>query len=886
MFGGYQSSNQSNIVNNNINSSVSNSTAIQSMLNVDQDASVNATNVFEGDQLRLRNKCSIGQNIDVDQEVEQDITAISKSDISYDTNLSTNITNDLKNDLTQKTPGFAGGFLSAQINNQLNKVSNSVNNNIRNNIFINRNQFISSLAKQNDKNIIKYNEVDCEDSEIYQNQNIQQKLSQEAVVSSDDTVSMTNVIAVTLTNTLSNTASQGPSLFGTIVGVLFMFVMLAKAYYTTENSKSTLEKVFFIWFASYIFFAVIMWCIMLFASDTLPFVGVVTKFEEPWFGSYCSDADFKDHAPDIDECLKQATNRKHWEHNWKEDSIRKHMNMSDISGTPISSSFTKDKQGIVCEKGSDGEKCRENAEDDYIAEMRLRTSVECSNIYDSNTNEFATTLEDNDFHYHHDFYSNIGPGGKWTVDESVKVKPVKIRNNQVQNDESIEILQPGTGYFTGGPYITKCVNKNGGACCKPGQTCRDGDDSNLTVYVNSLSSCSTNLAYLSEGIMSSQTNADDKYGLGCYKSIMPSESLSLPWQGALFLDGEDNPEQCPTSTMSSIAATVGYCMDTGGQTCMSADKCSVNYLKALNDNDHSARQGDHLREQEPLTICPPKNVGEEGGCILEINGVNKIVIENASEPGVKEKHMFHPDNIYTIDSNPPAGYKKPLYRNTDKGFNVLWSNDIKKPPTDSGGTGITAENSIWATSSLIKTKNEEGHNSDWTIDKFIDGKQKKDSICQEMNAGSVIINGHRIWSFDDNRGMGNICESKFKLNPILVKQYDKETNEKTFRTSPVGDSISPGGYIELGCEEKLISESSSGEKCYCKSGANITKTLNSNGWLYGIGLIPFGLSFIIAVFATLFIRRFNKVGKDVTGGNLDANEISTNVRNMGISFED
>ena len=431
MFAGYQSSQQGNIVNNNVNSSVLNSTAITNNLDVTQEANIEAVNSFHAKNMVLKKGCDFRQIIRETQISDQDITAISKSDISYDTNLSTNITNDLKNDLTQEAPGFAGGFLSAQINNQLNEVSNDVNNSIRNDVFIKRNNFISSIANAGGENsIILDGDLTCEGAKLYQSQDIQQDLSQQAILSSDDKVVTKNVISVTLQNTLSNTASQGPSLFGTIVGVLFMFVMLAKAYYTNEFSKSKLEKVFFIWFASYIFFAVIMWCIMLFASDTLPGTSiVVTKFEEPWFGfgSYCTDEDFNERVGDhIDKCLEKATDREHWEYKWKGGSIRKYMNMPDISGTPISSSFTKDKKGDECEKGSDGENCREDAEDDYIAEMRLRTSVECSNIYDSNNNEFTTTLEDDDFYYHHDFYSNIGGDDTWAGDKSIKVKPVKL----------------------------------------------------------------------------------------------------------------------------------------------------------------------------------------------------------------------------------------------------------------------------------------------------------------------------------------------------------------------------------------------------------------------------------------------------------------------------
>ena len=78
MFAGYQSSQQSNIVNNNINSSVSNSTAITSELDVDQQVSSSAVNAARGKNFIGSGNCSVEQNIDVTQKVSQDISAISK----------------------------------------------------------------------------------------------------------------------------------------------------------------------------------------------------------------------------------------------------------------------------------------------------------------------------------------------------------------------------------------------------------------------------------------------------------------------------------------------------------------------------------------------------------------------------------------------------------------------------------------------------------------------------------------------------------------------------------------------------------------------------------------------------------------------------------------
>lgn len=868
MFAGYQSSQQSNIVNNNINSSVSNSTAISDKLITNQEAGVSALNELKqsspGGKLTLKN-CKIGQDIDVSQNITQDITAISKSDISYDTNLSTNVTNDLKNDLNQESPGFAGGFLSAQINNQLNKVSNDVNNTIRNNIFIKRNKFISSIENVEGHNLINYDEVDCEDGEIYQNQNINQDLSQKAMLSDDDKVVTKNVIAVTLQNTLSNTASQGPSWAGLIAGIFFLLVT---GYISSkQNGDSSLKKIFFIWLTLYILFALLVWIyILIMDHDTLPFVGVVTEYQKPWFGEYCSDEDFKNRVGDnIDKCIEQTNHREYWEHNWKKHSIRKNMNMNDISGTPISSSFTKDKSGKECEKGSNGLECREDngetAEDDYIAEMRLRTSVECSNIYDSNDNEFTTTLEDDDFYYHHDFYSNIEEDNKWARDKSVTVDPVKLRNNQVHNDESIEILQPGTGYLTGGPYITTCRNRNGDYCCKEGKTCTDGDGSNLKVYVNSLSSCSTDPDYLNSNTMRDISDGES-YGFACYKSKEPGGITGL-WNSSLALKDDGNPELCPSNTLSSITKTLGYCSDAGGTTCMAADKCSINYLTHLNNRDksQSLASSSHVNNNGYTAdgrlnlqnlVCPPKTGGEEGGCILEVNGVNKIIIDNADDDDVINNHEFHPDNIYTIDSDPPEGLgvKKPIYH--EPGFKVAWSNDIEHPPQ-----GLGHKYSIWATSALIKTTNEETQNENWKVDTFNGGDERSESVCQILADGTYIINKDRKWEYDDKRDMGNICESKFKLNPILVKEYNKETKEKSFRKSS-------GGNIQLGCDVKSLSDSSSGAKCYCKSGENVSKTLNSDGWLYGIVLYPLGLSVIVSVLAFLFISfRFNKVAENL-----------------------
>ena len=110
---------------------------------------------------------------------------------------------------------------------------------------------------------------------------------------------------------------------------------------------------------------------------------------------------------------------------------------------------------------------------------------------------------------------------------------------------------------------------------------------------------------------------------------------------------------------------------------MSADKCSINYLTELNNNDKKlTNSGGHVTNQNYQQICKPPSGGETTGCTLEVNGVNKIIIDNADNGEVKKKHKFHPDNIYTIDSNPTRNdVKKPIYH--DPNFKVLWSNQIK-----------------------------------------------------------------------------------------------------------------------------------------------------------------------------------------------------------------
>ena len=846
MFGGFQSSNQDNIVNNNISSSVSNSTGISSTLVVDQAASVSAYNSAQGDTLRLHG-CHWVQDIDVTQNVSQDITSISKSDTSYDNNLSTDITNDLQNDLTQETPGFAGGFFSAQVNNQLNKVSNDVRNNIRNSVSIDRQNFISSLAKTDGQNTLDYKTVDCTDSDISQSVHLDQDLTQNALVKANDKITMKNIIVNTLHNTLKNTASQGPSLLGAIAFIVFCITGVIG-----KESDSNGVKIFSVWFGSYIFSAIIMGIIM-YINESLPIAGPVIEYTTSWFpgSKYCEDEDFEDRGVDPDKCAKNETDRMNWKFTWKDDSIRKHMDIEDIfshsPGGKLSDTFTQNNEGSPCPNGSDGDNCR-SASEDIVAEKMLRSSIECSNIYDKDTNTFSVSLDDNDFHYHHDFYAHIGDDNKWTEDENIKVNHVTIRHDEKKShpDESVYILQPGTGYLTGGPYITRCRNKDGTKCCKPGKTCEDGDDSNLQVNLSSGNSCATDPDFLAAGVTREEGSAEN-YGLDCYQSMGEVGASAQPLSGSLKFNQENNPISCSTeTTWSEITKFVGYCADTPSSPCMSADKCSVNYITYLNKQDvaNDKNQDKNTNSEidladisnfcTPAPSSPPDSTTH--GCVYEVNGVDKIVINNSDTSGVKEKHQFHSDNIYTIESNPSdPQYRKPVYHENE--FEVQWSNLISSPPE----VAIPAESGKWATSALIKTTNNLFRTDSWSHDPFTGGAASPESICRgDPNPGT--ISGKRRWE-----GMENICESKFKLNPILSKKWDDQEKEKKFNTSS-------GGNIQLGCELTEATQTID-RQCYCTSGVNLTKSFNSTGWWVGLFAIPLLISFICLIGAICYFEQ-------------------------------
>jgi len=843
MFGGFQSSRQDNIVNNNISSSVSNSTGISSTLVVDQAASLAAYNNAHGDTLTL-NHCRLSQDIDATQDISQDITSISKSDTSYDNNLSTDITNDLHNDLTQSAPGFAGGFFSAQVNNQLNKVSNDVRNNIRNSVSIDRQNFISSLGKSEGKNTLDYKTVDCTDSDISQSVHLGQDLTQKALIKANDKITMKNIIVNTLHNTLANTASQGPSLLGAIIAGLALCVTAAAGYYTESENVT----IFLCWLASFLFSFVILLIVMYFSDSLGPVV--VTKYETPWVGKYCGDEDFADRGVDPDKCAENETDRRNWEFTWKEDSIRKHMEIDDIfsrsPGKKLSDTFTQNKEGSPCPNGSDGENCRP-ASEDIVAEKMLRSSVQCSNIYNQDTNNFSVSLDDSDFHYHHDFYAYIGDDNKWTEDNNIKVNHVAIRHDAKRSwsDESVNILQPGTGYLTGGPYITRCRNKEGKKCCKPGKTCEDEDDSNLQVYLSSGGSCATNPSFLSAGI-TRQQNAAPNYGLDCYQSV--GKGIPEMLTGSLKLDTAHNPTPCgDTSTWSEITSFVGYCADSADSSpCMSADKCSVNYITHLNNDDIAKETSPGINSALNINnisqFCTPAPGAEPThGCVYEVKGVDKIVLKNSASPGVKEKHQFHSDNIYTIESNPKdTQYSKALYH--DSAFEVQWSNLISSAPK----VDIPAESGKWATSSLIKTTNYLGHSPSWSDDPFAGGNARSDSICRSDPNTDVISD--RKWD-----GMENICESKFKLNPILSKEWDDQEKEKKFSTSP-------GGNIQLGCELTEATQTID-RQCYCTEGAVLWKTFNSTGWTLLL-LIPSVIS-LFALGLALYYYKVHKKNSDL-----------------------
>jgi len=230
MFGNYQSSNQANIAQNNVDSKVSNSTTNltkSTLLAVNSTALENIGEV--AGNMNLSGNCRVTQNNSATSDSSQNLSSIATTNTSFDNNLSTNITNDLQADLDQSTPGLSGGYLSAQMNSQVNDVSNSVQNSIRNASYISRETAISNIKQDNQTNTWHVGgDFTCSgDASFSQGNTVSQKSLQNLKSNTNDKYSVVNDITTALDNSLTTKASQGGSIMMYIAIIVMAWLFMS-----------------------------------------------------------------------------------------------------------------------------------------------------------------------------------------------------------------------------------------------------------------------------------------------------------------------------------------------------------------------------------------------------------------------------------------------------------------------------------------------------------------------------------------------------------------------------------------------------------------------------------------------------------------------------------
>ena len=840
MLASWQSSKQDNIVKNNVDSAINNSVANLSSNTINFDSfNVSSSMITSGRDTTIKN-CNITGNANIDTNMTADIRSISKTDTQFDNTIGVNISNDLKNDTKQETPGMGGGFLSAQINNQLNEVSNEVSNKISNSVYIDRNNKINSLSENMaESGADAGRDFLCEDSSLDFSSNIGESTTMSIFADTDDKLKITNSVQVALDNKLSNKVEQGGSIGMAIIMCIFLVIVMGKtASSSGSGGKST---TIILWIA---FIVWITWVGIIANTEWILTDDEKYEFRKKTFlnlgygGSVCGDSELAlDENSKIseDECIQFYKDIHFWDKTWSDKTIRNKIKIEDGYGETIDyKNLKKDIYSPTpCPPDFNGplEDCR-TKEEDFKCEILLDRAFHC---VDPNVEHITQDM----LSYHHELYSSGG------ALDSINTKIRHLSGSSQPIDMSIDLIQPGTGYLTGGPYKTSCkrvINEETKSCCKednPG--CID-----IQVNLKSVDSCSSSEVAKQQGFDDDE-NVD---GYGCYKKsdekVTWGESKSL----SEYLFGDilwtrSGATQCTyrgvvDSFTGWLEGGLGVCADTEEAdgtkvSCVKGDKCFINYKTWQQTEDASTDQTLDVKPNiETIKAkCPSKFLEgstQNSGCIYEVGGVEQIKIMNASA-AEDSGHVIHPDNIYTIDSAGGAGGKKALWADEQTGFDVRYLKTKLENPPIFEGTPPPPIDGIWATSELLITTN-----SDNFSENYVSNKNDVFEICKKEK-NSILNN--RAWP-----GMENICEPKFKLMPLL-----SHTSESP--DSVITDSASMS--VTLGCSNPTLTEKMDKLKqCKCKGGSemDLEYSYTSTYWAYII------VSLIIILFIALILSFF------------------------------
>ena len=721
---GVQSSEQRNIINNNMRSSVSNSNSNVSK-NVMADSNTAYSSAKLVNEVGGEILCTPALDSSIDQDTKSNISLYSQTNTHFDTGLTTDITNDLKNKAKITTPSLgAAGLMSSQVNNQINRATNNVQNSIANNIYTNRTN-IASLKQDGTgtAELINRGKIVCPPGKptLHVDSTIVQKLQNDFISNTFDEAVATSRISTTLMNKFRNTVEMKGSPWYAVVGGV---VMLGAIVYIWRKKREPSDEGTIHVIAPVLIFLVIIWV------GGVWFVVHDEEYHE-WDTSdincedeYTLEDGFKGAKAEL--CLNKSAEAAKWG-----ESINDTATFAATYNSEGVWSGTSVRGTIIEENGLTAQYARLNY--DPYSPYDCTVDVKLLSAADTVTHTEKCRSIEEDYEWEQALRSACGccgcaPEKIGYDDEKSTYDNCKLDNSRQLGrhcDTSISIIQPGVGYKTGGPYKTTCRNivDDELVMCKK----NDGDDivdlddddpANITVKLISQTDC----------------HGKNPDAQKCYKAAIQSEdAVWSDIRASMF--GEASSEPC-----DGIPGPLGCPSDSDDDQrgCVKADSCRIDYLKAMDiEIDRATAAQEDVDDIEHDSHCPSDT------CIYKIHGVQEIMIED-----VPETHISSPNNIYTI-----------VRHHNDSRYESA-EDDMKDFRDRSLSPTIE---SVWRASSLIHSSN--GADEDYELAKYA-----------EMSRGPPSAeDGSRTYCTLAKRGPqldNNLCDCKFRRLPSCIR--DKE----------------------------------------------------------------------------------------------------------------
>lgn len=692
-FFGLQSSEQRNITENYIQSAVNNASSniTENTLLTNQLAYAEVDFVQAGTlKCPHINITAVAKN-----ENRQNIKVISETHTDYDTTLTNNITNTMKNAVKQKTPGLMeSGLFSSQVNNQLNQAVNNTKNNISNKFFTKRKNMISTDQTGKSKVTLRNEGIigcDGEGGTFDLRSEATNAVQTSFLLKTFDEESATSGISNTLTNSLSNVATQaGAGPFAAIIALaLFGCVYIYKNSGDDELDKGSGSiikdkiprniRVIILFIGLNI---IIGFCIYVLVQDDSYEIDnkKLTCDRSPWWDFFGDDDNYK-LKPEFDEdrneynediynyCSNLKKNTDEWgdirqESNFSATSTDINDSVETFNGTQQYNRINDSKslRGTIRELNDEGQAI----DVDYTSlKLDPYSDIDCGDdglVPGTDTKKEGCRTIKEDFIWEELIKKSCGccrcdPNKIGYMDEWVENTGNNCYLDNTRKigdycDKNIDVIQPGSGYDTGTDYDTICRNeKYENKKCKKKDASGsivdlEDDDlaNNIKVSLISETECKSfnNSLVPGGGCGNVGTTGDvlngHRPGSCCYNELPGSQDWSSV-TSALF--GKNSGNECTESglaeTVSSLSTSLGIC----GPGCMKDDKCRVDYLNALrNESDSAAGQTRDMNSRKD--DCDPDT------CLYKVKGVQEIKVTT-----VPPNHIEDPDNIYTIKHKVP-----------------------------------------------------------------------------------------------------------------------------------------------------------------------------------------------------------------------------------------